>query len=82
MFENIGNKIMLLAKIIAWIGIIISIISGFVIMVSQEELFFGFITGGLGVLFSWIGSFMIYAFGQLVDDVSEIREKTLKNNDN
>ena len=82
MFENIGNKIMLLAKIIAWIGIIISIISGFVIMASQEQFFLGVITGGLGALCSWIGSFMIYAFGQLVDDVSAIKEKTLKNNDN
>jgi len=36
MFDNIGSKIKTLARVICWIGIIVSIISGCVLMVQNE----------------------------------------------
>ena len=40
MFDNIGGKIKTLASIIAWLGIIVSVIIGIILMISAEE--FGF----------------------------------------
>lgn len=69
MFSNIGNKIKTLAQVVCWLGICISILVGFVLMVQDEE------TAGIGVLImvfgsllSWIGSFITYGFGQLVEN--------------
>lgn len=36
----------------------------------------GFLYMVLGSLFSWIGSFFAYGFGQLIEDAEEIRENT------
>lgn len=69
MFDNIGSKIKTLAQVICWIGIIASIIIGFVLMVQDEDTaFVGILTMILGSLGSWIGSFMTYGFGQLIEN--------------
>lgn len=38
MFNNIGSKIMKLAKVICWIGIIVSVISGAIMIVGGASL--------------------------------------------
>ena len=54
MFDNIGSKIKTLARVICWIGIIVSIISGCVLMVQNEETIFkGILIIILGPLVSW-----------------------------
>lgn len=69
MFDNIGSKIKTLARVICWIGIIVSIISGCVLMVQNEEtIFTGILIIILGPLVSWAGSFMTYGFGQLIEN--------------
>lgn len=69
MFDNIGSKIKTLAQVICWIGIIASVIIGFVLMVQDEDTaFIGILTMILGSLGSWIGSFMTYGFGQLIEN--------------
>ena len=74
MFDNIGRKIMGLAKIICWIGIIASVFSGFLMIavgvVEMEEilLIWGFIMVVAGPIASWISSFLLYGFGQLVEN--------------
>ena len=59
MFDNIGAKIMKLAKVLCWIGIILSVISGIVIMVGGANVsrvassYYGYgssVTGGSAVL--------------------------------
>ena len=71
MFDNIGGKIKAVAKVICWIGIIASIIIGFIMLVQDEDTAFaGLLTMVLGSLGSWIGSFITYGFGQLVERIS------------
>ena len=79
MFNNIGRKTMGLSKFLAWFGIIASIIAGIIVYNSvpfynsESVLFPAILTALLGSLVSWIGSFFLYGFGQLVDDVSALR---------
>lgn len=72
MFSNIGKKIKTLAKVICIIGIVISFFFGFWMM--NIELFDGnkMTVPGLiiilgGSLISWISSFFIYGFGELIE---------------
>ena len=75
MFDNIGSKIKTLARIVCWLGIIISVISGLAIMVSNEEtVFVGTLIILLGSIGSWIGSFVLYGFGQLIENSDTLVE--------
>lgn len=88
MFNNMGNKIKKLAKVICWIGIIGSIITGLILIAigceglshsyySNDDEIITIIAGLLiaivGSIISWIGSFKLYGFGDLVNNVQEIR---------
>ena len=81
MFDNIGGKIEGLAKVICWIGIIASVIGGIVMFVAAGEMRYGggtyvalgFVVIIVGSLGSWIGSFFMYGFGELISDTSECR---------
>ncbi len=96
MFNNIGRKIKTLAKVLCWLGIIASVISGIVMVftgvaVNSTSVVRGYgatadelsgtaaVIGGIvmmvvGSLVSWIGSFCMYGFGQLVEN-SDIRTR-------
>ncbi len=90
MFDNIGSKIMKLAKVICWIGIIGSVILGIATIgtgISSSRysygsgstgaaIFAGILTIVLGCLLSWIGSFFTYGFGQLIENTDHIRRNT------
>ncbi len=88
MFQNIGKKIKTLAKVLCWIGIIGSIIGGVIMVISgaaildydaasgAAAIMSGVLTAVLGTLFSWIGSFMMLGFGEIVEKVNEIAENT------
>jgi len=78
MFDNIGGKIKALAKVFCWIGIIASVIYAIVNFVAsgQTRNNDGYILAGymflfLGPLVSWISSFVLYGFGQLIENTSE-----------
>ena len=70
MFNNIGQKIKSLAKVFFWIGVIGSAVSGIVMMTADDEamIVFGVLTIVFGIMFSWVGNFFIYGFGQLVEN--------------
>lgn len=78
MFENIGRKIMMLAKVLCWIGIVGSVmcggalvavgITGFGGVPAYTAILGGFAVAALGALFSWIGSFFVYGFGRLIEN--------------
>ena len=82
MYNNIGGKIKVLAHIIAGIGIFVSIISGtpWVYQGANAPRHGGgeiLIALGLGIiivgsLYSWIFSFFIYGFGELIEKTAEI----------
>ena len=83
MFSNIGKKIKFLAAILCWIQIIFSVIGGIVSMVAIGKALgglVGFLLGiviiAVGVLAAWIGSFMLYGYGQLIDNTDSLVAQT------
>ena len=77
MFDNIGGKIKTLASVITWLGIVGSVIIGIILMATAEELIFaGIIIAIVGSISSWIGSFLLYGFGELVENSAIIAQKT------
>ena len=74
MFDNIGGKIQALAQIICWIGIIISAIVG--LCVIGDSVLLGLIIIVIGFLSSWIGSFVMFGYGELIEATSETRDMT------
>ena len=79
MFANIGSKIMGLAQFECWLGIIACIISGLVMIVSDSDMIgYGLLIMAGGSLASWVGSWLIYAFGELLETVKQIERNTRK----
>ena len=76
MFNDIGKKIKGLAKILSWVGIIASCITGivFLALASHDGLFalYGLLTAAVGSLLSWVGGFFVYGFGELIDKEDKI----------
>ena len=77
MFNNIGGKIKTVAQVICWLGIIGSIIMG-IAMISAFDEISGILIILLGPLFSWIGSFITYGFGQLIENSDILVEQGKK----
>jgi hypothetical protein len=71
MFEDIGRKIMMLAKVVCWLGIIVSVIGSFVLFANDAALI-GFAVMIGGSLGSWISSMFIYGFGQLTENTDRL----------
>lgn len=90
MFENIGKKIKGLSKIICYIEIAISFIIGVALLGIASEMSYGgeplaiigIIILVVGSLFSWIGSFFMYGFGELIDNSTIIRQNLTKKQSN
>ena len=89
MFNNIGKKIMTLAKILCIAGIVLSVIMAIVafaggnavstvdatgVTYKASGVVVGITTLIVGVLGSWIGSWMMYAAGQAVEDLHKIAQ--------
>ena len=75
MFDNIGNKIKALAVVLTIAGITASIIIGASLFNgSGAGTFLGIAVMVVGSLISWIASFALYGFGELVDKTSETAE--------
>ena len=84
MFDNIGGKIKGLAKIICWIGIIACVITGIALIsdASKGDRYYRYTDGGevfagilvmiLGSVLSWVGSFVLYGFGELVENSAKL----------
>ena len=83
MFDNIGGKIKKLAKILCWVGIVLSVLVGLITVIAagaanaSASAVFGALLGtAVGVLASWIGSFFTYGFGQLVENSDKLVKKS------
>ena len=67
MFDNVGSKIKAFASFFCWGGIIASIIGGIILIGLDEDLIFaGIAVIVIGSLLSWVSSFVLYGFGELV----------------
>lgn len=93
MFNNIGGKIKGLAKFICWAGIIVSVIAGIILIANATKgsgqyrytdtatIVLGVITIVVGSIASWVGSFVLYGFGELVENSSAIKNELLHRDD-
>lgn len=93
MFENVGEKIQSVSKILVWIGIIGGILiffSGFLKIIEssqytyygQDEAIIGCATIISGVLLavgSYLTSLFLFAFGKVVVDIQRISEELVVN---
>ena len=74
MYKNIGKKLMGLAGTLFAIEAIVFVGAGIVILFSRSSLIgIGIAAIVLGPFLAWIGSWLLYAFGQMVDDLHELR---------
>lgn len=95
MFRNIGSKIMILAKVNFIIGVIAASAVGIMIAIRFAELsdWYGdeyaaygvllcLLIVGVGSLLAWIGSFVLYGFGKLVQSNENIENYLTSNSNN
>ena len=92
MFFQIGKKIKALAKVLCWIGIISSILTGLTVIIigavfisrtrgyaggaAALMIVFGLLIALIGSLASWLGSFKLYGYGELVDMSMDTEQNT------
>ncbi len=87
MFNNIGSKIKALAKVVTWVGIIGSVIAGIGMMTASRTMIGaygidvrgGSVIGGIlvmvvGSVAAWVSSFILYGFGDLVENAKRIAD--------
>ena len=72
MFNWIGSKIKGFTKFICWVGIIGSVLLG--ISLGSMSPVAGLLIALVGSLLSWISSFVLYGFGELIDSVMQIND--------
>ena len=77
MYDNIGGKIKGLAKGTFIVEAIAAIIFGIAMMAEGDEglVIAGALTLFCGPIVAYVGSWILYAFGQLVEDVHAMRDK-------
>ncbi|MBR2370420.1 MAG: hypothetical protein IKA82_00205 [Clostridia bacterium] len=74
MYDNISEKLKALAKAVFLIGVIVSVTVGlFMISSDNEDLIpVGLLEMLLGSVASWVSSWFIYGFGELIEKVTNI----------
>ena len=70
MFNNIGEKIKSLAVGCTIIGCVSSMITGIILLTNENGI--GVLVFILGCLVSWVGSFVLYGFGELITQTTAI----------
>lgn len=82
MYNNIGGKIKGLAKFFAWLGIILSILGGLGMAAAAHGeaalIIGGVVVAVIGALCSWIGSFVFYGYGQLIENSDKMVDQLRK----
>ena len=81
-YDNIGGKIKGLAKAAFIVEAISAVLSGFVMVILGIDDFFetnlilyGILTMILGPIVAWVGSWLLYAFGELVENSTSLNRK-------
>ena len=73
MFDNIGGKIKVLAAVVTILGCIVSFVFGIILFV-EREFGMGFLVIIMGGLLSWVSSFVLYGFGELIESNQDIQK--------
>ncbi len=77
MFNNIGGKIKTYATVVTTLGIIGSIFAGIALGSSGgTSTSVAFIIMAVGCLVSWLSSFLLYGFGELIEQTTIIAQNT------
>ena len=77
MYDNIGGKIKVLAKVSFIVEAIAAVIAGIAFMIEDDEfILMGLLIMILGPVVAWVSSWMLYGFGELVDKTCEIARNT------
>jgi len=78
MYDNIGEKIKLLAKVSAILMTIGCIIGGIALIVATGMdgffVFLGILVIVVGSLISWLSSWVLYGFGELVENSASLKQ--------
>ena len=76
LYENIGGKIKNWAKWIFIVEAIGAVMAGITLIATDDDLILaGLLTLFCGPIVAYVGSWILYAFGELVEDVHAIRDK-------
>ena len=82
MYNNIGSKIKTLAKFICICIAVVWIIIGFSLILNRYSSLFvrliGLLITIIGPLFAWISSFLLYGYGELIEQNEEIKKEIRK----
>ena len=73
MYDNIGGKIKSLAVWTFIVEAIGSIITGIALGGEEDELYF--LLCLIGPIVAWVSSWILYAFGEMVEDIHAMRKK-------
>ena len=76
MYNDIGHKVKIVAKVFCWLGIIVSVAAAVSRFSSRYGQASGILLLLIGPLTSWLASLTMYGFGQLVENSDAIREQT------
>ena len=69
MYDNIGGKIKGLAKASFIVAAIAEVITGIALMATDEDLIgYGLLVMFVGPIVAWVSSWLLYGFGQLVEN--------------
>ena len=80
MYDEIGKKIKMLAKVIFIVlAIAISILGIVCAGMMGKGGFLCILLAAVGVLLAWVSGFILYGFGELVDRISNIDKKLNEN---
>ena len=77
MFDDIGEKIKSYAVVCTWLGILASICIGIYFFV-EDELIIGLGVMIGGSLVAWVDSFVLYGFGELISNTTDIRRELMR----
>ena len=82
MFDNIGGKIKTLAEATCVLGILGSVIWAIATLMQSDyyhvTILESILILGLGSLGAWVGSFITYGFGELIENTTRIHEDNLE----
>ncbi len=78
-FNNIGGKIKGLAKAAFIVEAIAAVLSGIVMFIEDDDMFFAAVLVAIvGPIVAWVGSWLLYGFGQLIENSDTLVKNTRK----
>ena len=81
-YENIGDKIKGLAQMSFVVEAIAAVITGIALMFSDEDLIlYGLLVVIMGPIIAWVSSWLLYGFGQLIENSDIIVEEYNRKNE-